>query len=288
MSRAAHNTTAPWLLPLAVFLLVVTALLPHRYSTPWVRPVGQQTQLVLAPISQLFTSLGRLFTPPRHDPADIDPDDARERIDELERRNRQLEMRVEELVRENEILASGSSLLPPVEVRTVRRPVVAPGGRLMRIRGGTSDGITRSTIAIAGREQLVGRVETVESRTSVVQPITAPDAPKMRARVLMTAARDPGVTCLLTPVGDGSLIGPTEVLPDGFMLEVGQTVVLDDPEAWPAHAQMYVVGLVEQVEDFPTSATRKIVTVRPTVQVRRVAEVYLRIPIDEPTEGSGG
>lgn len=284
-----HNTTAAALLPLAVAVLVVTSLLPARFSTPWVRPIGAQFTVVFAPVSRTFNMVGQLFTRPRLDANSIDPDTAQLIIDDLQARNRQLENENVSLRSRIDELSRGGSLLPDIPVRILMRPVTEPGGRLMRVRGGQGDGVTRNTFATSGPSQLVGRVVSVEARTSVLQPITAGDTPKVNARVLFDPASSAGLACLLESMGDGTLTGPVTVegSPNGApSLLVGQTVVLNDDQ-WPAHAQFFVLGLVESVVDHPVTSTRKIVTVRPTVDVRRVSEVYLRVPLDADSQTGG-
>ena len=66
----------------------------------------------------------------------------------------------------------------------------------------------------------------------------------------------------------------------------GMTVRLDD-DAWPRSAQMLVLGTVERIDDDPDKGLRKIVTVRPTVEIERVKEVTFQLVRDEDRGGDG-
>ncbi|MFT5422616.1 MAG: hypothetical protein ACI89L_000381 [Phycisphaerales bacterium] len=289
MARSPHhNTTAAALLPLAVALLIVTSLLPARFSTPWVKPLGAQSTVVFAPVARTFNLVGQLFTRPALEADAIDPGTAKAAIDDLQARNRRLQSENDELRQRNAELTNRGSIRPQTPVRLMLRPVTEPGGRLMRVRGGEGDGVTLNTFATSGLTQLVGRVVGIENRTSIIQPITASDAPKVNARVLFDPGNAAGLACVLESMGDGTLTGPVTVEGRGSGLSgaptitAGQTVVLND-DRWPAHAQFFVLGLVESVVDHPVTSTRKIITVIPTVDVRRVSEVYLQIPLDAET-----
>lgn len=108
--------------------------------------------------------------------------------------------------------------------------------------------------------------------------------------------RSRGIRCLLFPNRSGRLAGDAEVLnptagrPSPPKPEPGMVVrLLDASEgAWPRSARMLVVGVVEMVEPNPDQPLRPLVTVRPTVQLRRLSEVVLRIPVDEGERGDAG
>lgn len=82
----------------------------------------------------------------------------------------------------------------------------------------------------------------------------------------------------LDPVGDGTLRGPVEIQ-DGAQPELkpGTIVRLADPDRWPLHAQMLVVGIVERVYPSPDQPLRSNIVVRPTLELERVSNVVLRV-----------
>ncbi|MEM7623130.1 MAG: hypothetical protein AAF235_07980 [Planctomycetota bacterium] len=103
-----------------------------------------------------------------------------------------------------------------------------------------------------------------------------------------------GIRCLLFPTeggrlrGDAEVLNPTAARPNPPVPEPGMLVrLLDASEgAWPRTARWLVVGVVERVDRNPEQPLRPLITVRPTVQLRRLSEVVLRIPIEESAEDS--
>ena len=74
-------------------------------------------------------------------------------------------------------------------------------------------------------------------------------------------------------------------------LQPGVEVVLDDP-AWPESAQMFTIGIVERVEQDENQPLRSVIVVRPRdgLELRRVREVVLRVPVDldeDPSDEAG-
>jgi hypothetical protein len=143
-------------------------------------------------------------------------------------------------------------------------------------------------VAVGSGLQLVGRVVESDARTSLVRPISARESGPVRARV-MVEENAAWLDCTLTPRGDGTLSGPVEYVSGGAGESVepktGMKVRLDDP-GWPDSAQMFLVGTVERVEESAQMAGRRVVTVRPTLELHRLSELVLRVPIEDDARGS--
>ncbi len=292
------------LLPIAVFLLMVLAVVPSRYLGPtqW---VADLVKVSVAPVSHPMRAAAAWLRPA------VSKDDRPEELRFLEqqadqwetlyrreqRENRELRARVEELSR-----GVAVNTLP---VRQVPAPVISASSDLssgvLTVRAGRGSQVEINTVVVVGGTQLLGRVERVGALTCQVRPITDPGALAVRGRVAIDdapSASARSLACLLRPAGDGLLVGdvqdPAELaghdaaLIDDW-LEVGQTVRLDD-DSWPANAQMLVVGVVERIEPAPESPLRRVITVRPRVTLSRVSEVVLRVvhESDALSETGGG
>lgn len=265
------------LVPAAVCLLLVTSLLPSRHAGA-VGALGEVVRVALAPVSHPLRTLGGWLRPASPDapPEAIalleeELDRTRTLYLRVERENAQLRARIAELERG---VAHGGG-----PVSQVRADVLGAASdlssRLLTIRAGRDRGVAAGAVAVVDAVQLVGRVVEVGPKTAELRPISARDAGALRGVVMTGEASGPA--CLLRPTGEGTLRGDVQDAADvgGAELAVGQVVRLDDP-TWPAHAQMLIVGRVVSVESPVDAPLRRVVVVRPTVDLPRVTEVTLR------------
>jgi cell shape-determining protein MreC len=251
--------------------------------------------MVVAPISHPFARLGRLLVPARVAAEQRSADELARQLDDERTRRLRAERENERLRGTIEQLSRGAAVAPDVPVRQVMRQVVEPSARLMRVRIEDADGVTPNAVATASAVQLVGRVMRVDGRTCLVQPITAREAPRLRGEIALDESGAGGarLACLLAPGDDGVLRGEVEAsdTPAGAgvdgsgAIRPGMTVRLSDDQ-WPRHAQMLIVGRVESIEPHERQPLRKVVTVRPTVDLRRLSEVVLRLPDTGSTGGT--
>jgi hypothetical protein len=293
MARPPHvHPLARSALPLAVGLLLVTALLPARWLG-WAGWFSAQAFVVVSPIAHPITRGVDLIIPASRTVAGTEATE-RERTlrDELERvrvRLLQSEQRVTEMESLVEQLSRGSLLQPDVEVSQLPRSIVSQAGEMLVVRTGTHEGVHRGAVITAQSVQLIGRVAEANERTVLVQPITARGALKLLGVVILDEASGRRATCVLDPAGDGTLVGEVSPPEDGRAEEimVGQTVRLFD-EQWPRHAQMLVIGEVVRVEPSATQPLRRQITVQPRVNPRRSGEVIVRLPAASTQTGGGG
>lgn len=274
---ARHPQWSKRLLGLATAVLVVASLVPLRF-TGWLGGLGSFVDRVLAPVShpasQFASWVAGGATATLADPA-------QDEIAQLETINRQL-------LAENQRLRDTISDLQ-AGLAYARRPVVPvvasviarssdPSSPALTIRAGRVHGVDVNNTAVVRGVQIVGRVERVSQRTSVIRPITDPSYGPISAVVEVENASD--LTCQLVALDDGSLRGPLISEYEGpqrepRLPEVGATVRLTDP-AWPESSQMLVIGEVTRVEQDPDQPLRYLARVRPTTDLSRVAEVILR------------
>ncbi len=292
MARSASNARATrHTLSAAVAILVLLCVVPVRFLGWLEWPAHLPTTLVV-PISHPLSIVGRWLAPARREQID----DAAVRALQLEneRLKRLYLSQYEETKRYRELaemLQRGRSLSTDVPVDLVAFPVVGvssdTSSSLLTVRAGERDGVTPNTVATVDGVQLVGKVDSVRGRTCTVRPITDPAVNRIGGRVMVTDLGPEGLACSLEPIGDGRLRGDLEYLaptPDRPAVPevvAGMTVRLDDP-AWPAGAQMLVIGTVERVERDEAQPQRRVITVRPTADLRRVSTVILRIPVEAP------
>ena len=292
-------------LPVAILLLLVFAVLPARY-TDWTEGIGQLVETALMPIAHPLRIAATWLAPAQTERDVAEVRRLREEAERFEFLWRRERVRNERLAERLEALQRGLAFNPEVPVRLMAAPVAStssdPTSGAFRVRAGTDDGVTpRSTVATTGGTQLVGRVIDVGPVLSTVVPITDPGAGEVVDCVIIPddGAADPdavsGIGCLLQPAPGGRLTGeaavldPTPARPDPPEPRPGMTVRLrDEAGVWPASARMLVVGVVERVRRDPEQPLRPIVTVRPRVQLRRLSEVVLRIPLESPGRGDAG
>ncbi|MEM7756316.1 MAG: rod shape-determining protein MreC [Planctomycetota bacterium] len=295
MARSGLHRATRHAMSVVVLALLVLSITPVRFLG-WVELAGHLPQTLVVPISHPMTAVGRWFTPARRV---IDDD----RVRQLELENDRLTGLYLQQIRQTEryrtlaeTLQRGRSLGTDVPVALATVPVVGvssdASSSLLTVRAGTRDGVTRNTVATVDAVQLVGKVDDARTRTSTVRPITDPSVAQVQGLVMLTDLGSEGLACVLRPTGDGRLRGDLEYLsptpdrPTAPEVTVGMTVRLDDP-SWPAGAQMLVLGTVERVEPSDDSPLRRVVIVKPTVDLRRVSEVVLRIPVDTGDDQDG-
>ncbi|MCC5823155.1 MAG: hypothetical protein LAT64_09870 [Phycisphaerales bacterium] len=286
MARPPHaHPLARWSLPLAVGLLVAGSLLPLRWLG-WARWFSEQTFVIAAPIAHPITRGVDLIVPASR-PSPERTERERTLRDELERarvRLLQSDQRIGELESLVEQLSRGTLLHPDVEVSQLPRSVVGEAGEMLVVRTGTHEGVYRGAVVTAQSVHLVGRVADADTRTSRVLPITARGSMRLLGVVVVDDETGRRASCVLEPVGDGTLVGEVSPPPDGRAeeIQIGQTVRLFD-EQWPRHAQMLVIGEVVRVEPSADQPLRRRITVQPRINPRRAGEVIIRLPI-----GGGG
>lgn len=290
MARPAHaHPLARWALPLAATTLAVTAVLPARLLG-WAGWFSAQAFVVISPVAHPITRAADLIVPAARVGAEATQ---RERTlrDELERvrvRLLQSEQRVEQMEALIEQLSRGALLQPDVEVTQLPRPIVSQAGDMLVVRTGSREGVHQGAVVTAQSVQLVGRVASAEPLTSLVLPITAASSNTLLGVVILDEQSGRRATCVLSPVGDGTLVGEVSPPDDGRVEEVatGQTVRLFD-EQWPRHAQMLVIGEVVRVEPSADQPLRRRITVRPRINPRRAGEVIIRMPASSAARAGG-
>jgi len=310
---ARHNHQHPLLrysMPATVVLLVITSVTPLRHME-WIGGVRGLVSTVVTPISDPIVWFSRWLAPasriaePEESTRELihDRDEFRRRLNIAKAQNTELLTRIADL-------EAGFSRAPDVAVKQITSRVIGmssdPSSGLLRVRAGRRSGVTQNTVTTVRGVQLHGQVVSVDRLECVVMPITEPESGLLGGRVLLDRAGDDTLSCQLAPTGTGTLRGDVEFRnpPAGTAIEdaidarlkPGVEVVLDDP-AWPASAQMFTIGLIERVERDADQPLRSVIYVRPKdgLDLRRVREVVLRIPIDddsasaadEPAGGEG-
>lgn len=284
--------------------MLVCALLPARL-TPFVPWFSGVLDLAIAPVQRPVSGLIRMLRGPQPGR----PTDEHLRALEADRdlwalRAAQADVEIESLRRQIVQLQRGLALNPRLNVRQRQAAVIGFGAGadspLLKVQAGERDGVTPGSVATFDGVNLVGRVTRVESRISRVTPTTDTDAGGLGARVF--AADAPAVPvanvptplqsleCKLSPDGRGRLIGPVEwtgLRPDQAAMRPapGMVVRLADP-SWPVHAQMLVVGTVEDVRT--SDVGRTTIVVRPVFDLQRLGEVTIRLSGGEDDAGSTG
>lgn len=292
---------ADLVLPLAVLVLLVLSVVPYRYLGS-LTSISDLLKVAVAPVSHPMRSLSSWLRPAV--PAEAVPERLRFMEQQAEewqtlylreqRENRMLRARIEELQR-------GVALNPALGIRLITAPVIGSSSDLssgmLTVRSGRNVDVEVNTVVVVAGTQLLGRVERVGPVTSQVRPISDRGAEAIRGSVSVSDTLS--LACLLRPVGDGTLrgdvqdpseLGEVQAETAEALLSVGQVVRLDD-SAWPASAQMFVIGEVVQIDPAPESPLRRVITVRPRVDLARVSEVVLRIVLDpasSPQSGGGG
>lgn len=288
MHATTHQTASGrLLLPACVVVLGVLSLIPARFLG-WVGWFTPLIHTALAPISHPLRSWSSALSPAQrgHDNAQLKR--MREEAEGWQtlylrehEENRRLQQQLSDL-------AQGMALNPELPVSQIVAPVIGTASDLssglLSVRTGRRANVDRNTVATTSGLQLVGKVTRTAGPVCMVQPITRKAAGPLGGKVMVGPQE--GVACVLAPAGDGTLRGHTaetirSVIPGAAPsaapeLAVGQTVRLDDPN-WPRSARMLVIGTIEAIEPSPTQPLRRMIVVRPTVELERVSEVYLRL-----------
>lgn len=299
MARPSYSTPtghSRFAVPLVVALLVVLALAPRRV-TGWVAGLRSLVLIPTAPLSQPLLSLSRsaLQHSPEGTPRDEHTRELEEKLQTAEmyyRREHAENLQLREFIAE---LQKGIALNPNQPVLQAIAPVIGTSADtssgLLTARAPANLAADRNTVATTTGLQLVGRVSSATGSLITLTPITLKSAGKIRG-VIMTDDSSFSLASELSPKGDGTLRGIVRVLdsrvPAGTKPPEpmpGQIVRLDDAD-WPPAAMMLVLGKIESVSPSPEEAQRLMITVRPLVNVERVARVTLRF--DEEAAGKGG
>lgn len=277
-------------MPSVIVLLLTCSLLPSR-AIRWTSWFGRLTDTLVAPVSHPLTKVSRWLWPAgaRFDDREMQQMyEERERLAELYAREQAENGRLREYIKE---LQRGLELNPGLPVRqltaSVYRNPADLTSRELLIRAGEREGVTVGTVVTCSGLQLLGRVTDVGPATCKVQPITSKAAGRILAQVMLTDANAAGLACTLDPVGDGTLRGPVAQPSGSPAVTPGMTVRLNDPDRWPASSQFVLIGQIETVEPDPAQPLRTVITVRPSVLLDRVGEVYLRLEGPIPGEGAG-
>ena len=305
MARSHQHPLIRSSMPAAVAVLVVTALMPVRYLE-WTGWVGGFVATVVTPVSDPIRRVSGWMAPPTRVEEPGEQERALERDrDEFRRRFFIEKRRVADLEARIADLEAGFRRAPEAAVSLLTRHVVGmssdASSGLLRVRAGRADGVTKNTVTTVRGVQLHGQVVSVDRLECVVMPITEPESGLLGGRVLLNRAGDAFLSCQLAPSGSGTFRGDVEFRdpPAGATiadavdkrLRPGVEVVLDDP-AWPESAQMFTIGIVERVEPDEDQPLRSNIVVRPRdgLELRRVREVVLRVPVDgrSDEEDSGG
>lgn len=277
---------------LTIVLLCVLGLTPLRFMT-WMESFGALAQTLMTPASHPVKVIAHWLSPPRADSLSED----REEVvrEELERTTQALlrtQLENDQLRRLVEDLQRGFTLQGMTSIRPLARPIVGNpsdlSGGMLTVRAGKRDGVTLNTIATYDGMQLVGRVARVTERFSEVKPITARNADRLDAVVILDAIGEKMVACSLTPDGEGMLTGPVtepETSDLQATIEIGQDVRLRVSDgSWPESSQMLLIGRIVEIGPAPDQMLRRYITVLPLIDLRRISKVVLRIPLDGPSE----
>ncbi len=287
MARPLTQTISParWL-AIAIVASLVLSLTPAKH-TLWVDWFGSLVVRLVAPVTHPLTLFTRWISPATRvqvDPGVVARAEDAERFRTLylraQRENEELRARIRDL-------QSGVALNPQRPVSLIGATVIGTTSDLrhplLRTRVGTEIGIDVNTVVTYRGTRLLGRVVRAGRGLSEILTITDRSSTPLLGRVIL---RDDGAgrRCTLVPVGDGTLEGPVEdprERPDlaHIALEPGMLVRLDDG-AWPSHAQMLEIGVIEQIRPSEQNPLRQVVVVRPSVDLTRVSEVEFRVEQD--------
>jgi len=274
--------------------------MPSRWLG-WAGWFGTLAQTLAAPVSHPVARFVRWVAPaaPREAIEDEGSRLWRQRSEEFETlylREQSENQRLREQIAELQSNAASMGGMR-LDVRLLAAPVIGAStdlsSGLLAVRAARGSGITPgTTVAVVVGVQLLGRVDSVRGWIPMVRPITDRSAGRVEGVVVLGDSREaPRLRCSLTPRGDGTLSGPVEdagaTIGEGASLAVGQRVRLDD-RAWPESAQQLVLGEVERIEPNPEQPLRRMIVVRPLVDLSRISEVVLRIPIGGATDADAG
>ncbi|MDF1870944.1 MAG: rod shape-determining protein MreC [Phycisphaerales bacterium] len=271
-----------WSMPLCVGTCIIMCLLPSAWLD-WTNWFGAQARVVISPIAHPMTMAKNLVIPQsvgnpnatqRERTLQSELDRYRALLYREQQENTRLTARIDEIT-------SGAGLTPNNPVIQIPRPVTGISREFLVIRSGGHERITRSTVVVVNAVQLCGRVTESDDRTALVLPITAKDAQPLLGYVMLDDTGKNTTLCMLSPIGKGLLEGDVTIPTDGTdsenLIQVGMEVRLYDDQ-WPRHAQMLLIGKIESIAPSPNQPLRQRITVRPSVDLRAVPEVYFRVP----------
>ena len=285
-----------WSMPIAIIALFALSLAPTRMMG-WTGWFNAQALVVFMPLTNPAGSALDMIIPPTvSDPGASQREN--ELKGELARYRTQLLQTKAQNARLNQLIeqfSRGAAITPNLDVRQVHRPRISSlVGDLLVIRTGPIEGLTQGTVVVVDAVQLLGKVTRVNNKTATVRPITAASAQPILATVLLNESGSKQASCLLTPVGDGTLIGEVarsatdhDASDSSWGDLIGKEVRLLDNQ-WPQHAQMLVIGTIERIKRNDAQPLRQRIIVRPTIaDLRRVPEVILRLPAIESNKRDG-
>ncbi len=279
-------------MPICVVAMILLCLLPSAWLD-WTNWFGAQARVVVSPISHPMTmakylvipqSVGNPNATARENALKSELDRYRALLYREQQENAQLTGLVDQL-------SSGAAITPDIAITQIPRPVTGLSREFLIVRSGVHEQISRSTVVVVNAVQLCGRVAESDDRTALVLPITAKGAQPLLGNVMLDDSGTRTARCMLSPIGKGLLEGDvTMPVADGTgipaaTIEVGMEVRLLDDQ-WPRHAQMLLIGYIESVAPSPDQPLRQRITVRPSVDLRAIPEVFFRVP--DLSGGSGG
>ena len=271
-------------MPLCVATLIVLCLLPSAWLD-WTNWFGAQARVVVSPIAHPMTIAKNLVIPqsvsnPNATQQEQTLKSELDRYRALLYKEQQENLQLSALVDQ---LSSGAAINPDIPVTQIQRPVIGLSREFLIVRSGGNERISRSTVVVVNAVQLCGRVAETDGRTALVLPITAKDAQPLLGNVMLDSSGTNTARCMLRPIGKGLLQGDvTKPVADdtgipAATIEVGMEVRLLDDQ-WPRHAQMLLIGHIESVAPSPNQPLRQRITVRPSVDLRSVPDVFFRVP----------
>lgn len=292
--RARQLLSSRLILTLFIALTVMFAILPPAASA-WLGALEPAAVTVLTPISGPVTSLVSSDRV-RGEPRDADPAlaEVAAQRDTLLQQRLALELENQQLQRVIRELQQGMELNAGMVARQYTTPVVGQSRGSLRVRAGSKQGVLPNAVAVARGVHLVGLVSDVHDRYSNVRLITdraKSERTSFLTGVVMLTDTLAGPTVQLEErravrgetgaaadefvfvVGDGEFVDPATGRP--LPVEVGQVVRLQD-ETWPRAAQRMIIGRITAVESRPQQQLRRLIVVRPELDLSRLSEVTLR------------
>jgi hypothetical protein len=271
----------------AVIVLGLLSLLPTS-SLRWVEWLHNPVMTVLAPIQSTIRSATVWVHPVPDVSSNKELEQMRAYAADLNAQYLRAKLEIDDLRNRIREISRAIDLNPTLPVRTIMAPIIGPGadlaGGLVTVKAGKREGVEVNSVATVRGVYLFGRVRSAGERTCEVLPITflpRKRNPEVIGAAIMLDEQKVGPRCDLVPTGEGTLVGklqddvdpnaPTQMLPGP-----GMTVRLVDP-AWPASAQMLIIGTVDRIDPAPDQPLRKLITVRPVYGLDRWSEVMIRI-----------
>ncbi len=279
-------------LPLLLLALLVLTLLPGRYLR-WTDDLAEPLNAVLAPFTDVGRSLAAFLRPAKtSDPGagdDVALAALRRELEQFRTQNLNLRASQRDLELELQEVRRARDLSPQSRDRLLDFPVIRtsadPSSSIMKIKGGSKNGIIPGVVAVYRGVHLVGRITAVQPLTSSLQPLTDKNVEPLNCVVMPAGAQAEladGARCQVVPhpTRPNLLIGDVERDAD-WLLAVGAErllVRLSDAH-WPDGAQALIVGTVERVFTDDATPLRLRVEVRPVYHpLTRLPEVTLRLP----------